>query len=152
MISGSRFLQQVETGFALVALFLGTEAIVPLLRSEAGYERDPVAGDPVMQAIWTVLYVVTLLLCGLRWRTTLRIALRNPALLCLIGLAVVSAIWSAAPVVTLRRDFVLVGMSLAGVLIGSRFSISRQIDLVAIALGTAAVLSLVFSLAQPAYG
>lgn len=144
--------RRIETGFAVVALILCSQAVLPLLRRESASEYDSIAGDPLAQGVWAILYVGALFLCAVRWKTSLRIALVDRLLLSLVGIAVLSATWSVEPQVTLRRVLALIGTSLVGVHLASRFTTYRQIELIAIALGIAAGLSVVFALALPSYG
>src|SRR6266498_2035816 len=103
-----------------MVLFISSEALGPLFRSESGADPDPMVGDPFMQAIWVIVYIACFCICALRWRTSLRTALRDRYLLALIGLAVLSVAWSSAPAVSLRRVVALLGTSLIGLYLASR--------------------------------
>jgi exopolysaccharide production protein ExoQ len=147
-------LSVIEGVFVVVALFLYSGALAQLLLSgnEAVADLDQTDGNPVMQVMWLGLYVGTSLLIALRWRTVLRVAMREPALWALVALALASVLWSADPALTMRRDFALVGTTLFGLYLAVRYPLRDQLRLFAWALGGAAVLSLLFAVALPAYG
>jgi len=149
-------------GFVVSVLLLSTGALLPLLRGEGGASVPPVPGgpsiappaegnDPMMQVMWTLVYALSLLLV-VRSKKYLHIATRDKLLLLLVGIAVVSVLWSAAPEVTLRRSAALVGTTLFGIYLAARYDLGELLRLLAWALGIAALLSLVFAIALPSYG
>ncbi|OGF53199.1 MAG: hypothetical protein A2Z21_05555 [Candidatus Fraserbacteria bacterium RBG_16_55_9] len=142
-----RFLENV---FVVLALFLFSEALLPVLRS--GVTWDPVQGDPALQAIWYGIYGVTLFLIALRGQQFIRAMLRDKLLLILMLIALISVFWSLAPEVTLRRSAALVATTLFAVYFAMRYTLKEQMRLLAWALFIAAALSLFFALALPAYG
>jgi exopolysaccharide production protein ExoQ len=148
----TKLLERLEKGFVLIALLLFSGALIPLLREEPGVIADSVKGDPVMQVILVGVYGVTLVLIALRWKQFVRVAAGDKLLLLLIGIALVSVLWSAASEVTLRRSAALVGTTLFGMYLATRYSVIEVIRLLAWALGMAALLSLLFALAVPSYG
>lgn len=99
-----------------------------------------------------MLYIVNLFLIIVRWRRFIYVATTDKFLLLLTGLALISALWSAAPIVTLRRSLALVSTTIFGVYLASRFSLKEQLRLLAWALGIAALLSLLFVVVPPHYG
>lgn len=121
------------------------------MRQKAGFVADPSQGDQVMQQFLFLVYVITFLLIVLRWKNVVRAVTREKFLLLLVGLAVLSIIWSAEPMITLRRSVSLLGTTLVGVYLATRYSLKEQLWLLAGTLGIAAVLSLLFSLAVPSY-
>lgn len=142
-----------ERGFAVLALFLFTGALLPLLLRESGASVDDLAaGNPVLRATYSSVHAVTLLLLAWRAREAARAALRHGMTLALVAMAVASVAWSAAPEITLRRSFALVGTTALGVYLASRWEARTLLRLLAVALGAAAALSLVFAVALPALG
>lgn len=141
----------VERWFLIFTLLFSTSPIIPLLRLVTDgavlYE-----GDPLMQSIWFAIYLVTLFLIILRWKQFIYIATKDKLLLLIIGLAIVSALWSADPLFALRRSIALVGTSIFGIYLASRYSLKEQLQLLAWALGIAALLSLLFVIVPPHYG
>ena len=144
---------RAEQGFAVLALFLFTGALLPLLLKESGASVDDLsAGNPVLRLVYTSVHGVTLSLLAWRWRDSARAALRHWPTLALVALAVASVAWSDAPDVTLRRSFALVGTTALGIWLAARFPAATLLRLLAAALGLVAVLSLVFAVALPALG
>ncbi|NJR74101.1 MAG: O-antigen ligase family protein [Scytonema sp. CRU_2_7] len=76
----------------------------------------------------------------------------EPLLMLLLAIALVSVLWSFAPMVTLRRSVALVGTTFFGVYLATRYSLKEQLQLLAWTLGIAALLSFLFALAPPHLG
>lgn len=145
-------LHRGEGLFAVAGLFLFSGALVPLLLSESGVDLSPDGGNYLLRGIYTCIYAGSLFLVAVRWRRSLAVALRSWATIALVGLAALSVAWSAAPDLTLRRSFALVGTTAFGVLLAERYDTRQLLKLLAVTLGIAAVMSLAFSVALPSYG
>jgi len=142
-----------EKGFAVLVLLLTAGALInSLLYQESEFGSYTIEGDPSIQAMWLAIYGVTLLLLVLRWKHFIGVATSNKLLLLLLGIALISVLWSAVPEVTLRRSVALAGTTLFGVYLAARFSLSEQLRLVAWALGIAALTSFVVALILPSFG
>jgi O-antigen ligase len=144
-------LRLFEKEFAIFVLFFSTAPIIPLFRiaTEGDILYD---GDPLIQVIWIVIYLVNTLLILLRWRRFVYVAKKNKLLLFITGLALVSVLWSADPIVTFRRSVALVGTTTFGIYLASRYSFKEQLKLLAWALGIAMLLSPLFVIVPPHYG
>lgn len=142
----------MERAFVVVSLLLLSGAFIPLLRLQSGFVPDPVQGDPLMQTILLAVYGATPLLLLRNRRAAMAVARRDKILWVLIGLAVLSALWSRAPAVTLRRSVALVGTTLLGIYFAGRYEMEEQLRLLAWAVGIAVVASLLFGFMLPAYG
>lgn len=149
---GARSNAPAERFFAGLVLFLFTDALLPLMRREAGVTVDLAQGDRVSQMIWLGVYGVTFLLAAIHWRVVVRSLFQGRQLILLVAIALASALWSVAPAVTVRRGIALVGTTLFGVYFAARFTLSQQIRILAGTLATIAVLSLVVALAMPWIG
>ena len=151
-ISLTKFKDAIERIFVFIVLQLFSGAIIQVISKVSGVAVDSVSGDPKMQILWSGIYLITFLLTFRQWKQFIHVALRNKLLLLLIGIALVSFLWSAAPQVTLRRSVALVGTTLFGVYLATRYSPSQLLRLLAWTFGIGAVLSIVFALALPEYG
>ncbi len=151
-ISLTKVKDTIEYIFAFLVLQLFSGAIIQVLSKASGVAADQVGGDPKMQILWSGIYLITLLLILRQWKQFIRVASRNKLLVLLIGIALVSFLWSAAPQVTLRRSIALVGTTLFGVYLVVRYSPSELLRLIAWTFGIGAVLSVIFALALPEYG
>lgn len=140
----------LEKGFVGLAFLLFTDGLpLHLFRPKGG---DLSQGDPLTQLILFWVYAITLFLILPYWKQAVRAVMKEKLLLLLVAIALVSVIWSGAPMLTLRRSAALLGTTLFGMYFGTRYSLGEQLRLLAWTLGTAAVLSLVFALVLPIYG
>jgi O-antigen ligase len=158
----AKLLPVVERSFVVLVLFLSTGALLPILFRErttvigstgvGGTVGDVAQGDIVTQIIWSGIYIVTLLLILMRWKSFVRVATRDKLLLLLVGIALVSVLWSAAPELTIRRSAALVGTTLFGAYVAARYSMSELLRLLAWGISIAALFSIIFALVFPSYG
>lgn len=140
-----------EKGFASFVLFFSTAPLIPLFRVVT--EGSIIAnGDPLIQPIWFVIYLINLFLIILRWRRFIYIVKKNKIFLLITGLAVVSALWSADSILTLRSSMTLLFTNIFAIYLTMRYSFKEQLQLLAWALGIAALLSLLFVIVPPYYG
>ena len=145
----------LEKAFAVVVLFLSTSALIQLLLYPEGVEAggyDPAEGNPVSQVMWIGIYGITFLLILARRKQFILTATKARLLLFLVAIALLSVLWSTAPEVTVRRDIALVGTTMIGLYLATRYSLNELLRLLAWAMGLAALLSLAFGLALPSYG
>lgn len=105
-----------------------------------------------MQALWAGVYVITVGLVLVRVREFVQAARADKLLVLLIGLVLMSVLWSDAPAVSVRRSVALMGTTMFGVYLAARFRIGELLQLLAWTFGIAAMLSLFFALALPRYG
>jgi O-antigen ligase len=140
--------------FVVAVLLLSTNALLPLLLygGSGGLESSAQGNDILTQLTWLTIYGVTFLLFIVRGRQCFHVATRDKLLLLLIGIAIVSILWSAEPSGTMRRSVALVGTTSFGVYLATRYGTGELLRLLAWALGISALLSLVFALALPSYG
>jgi exopolysaccharide production protein ExoQ len=138
-----------EKVFVVMTLFLSTTALVPLL-SEDG--ESGFAEDPYSPLLFLGVYMVTVLLILVKRRSFLRVAQKDIWIWLVVGIALASALWTIAPEVTLRRAILLMGTTLFGVYLSVRYTMREQLQLLAVSLGIAIVLSFLFAITLPAYG
>lgn len=141
-----------EKLFSVGVMLLATWAIVPLLRLETrqyDLQSYVTEGDPVAQAIWTVIYAAALLLILRRSWRVLASAMQDRALLVLHALIAVSVIWSESPEISVKRAAALFGTTLLGLYFATRYTRSDLVRLLAWALGVAIALSVVTAIVWP---
>jgi O-antigen ligase len=141
-----------EKVFAVTGLFLSTYAVISLIRKQNGAAFDPFEGDIIIQALWVGIYAITFFLILKHRRQVIRVAFLDKFLWLLLGLAFASIAWSGAPVVTLRRCAALLCTTAFGVYLAARYTREELLKLLLWALGSCAVLSIVFALLLPSYG
>jgi len=115
---------------------------------------DPV--DPTVSAsvrnYYFPIYGLVLALGLTRPGALLSAIVRTPLLVLLIGVTFLSAAWSIAPDVTIRRSVAVMFTTLAGVVIAGRFGWRRFTEVLAAAFAVVVALCFVFALALPSYG
>ncbi len=142
----------LEKGFVVLALLLYAGAVVPLLHQSGPTRAEGAEDDLLMQGALLCVYGISFCLVAVRWRRFVYVAAGDKLLLSLVGIALISFVWSAAPGVTLQRGVALLGTTLFGAYLATRYTLREQLRLLARALGMAAVLSIAFALALPSYG
>jgi exopolysaccharide production protein ExoQ len=141
----------LEAVFCVAGIFLLSGAVFPLMLRVQGVALTS-DSIPLLRNIGLAVYLGSMLLAAVRWRSVAIVARRHPLTLALVLLAVVSTAWSVDPATTLRRSFALFGTTLFGLYLAARYNVRGMLKLLATALGIAAVMSVVAAVALPAYG
>lgn len=139
----------VEKGFTVSCLIMSTGA---LTAARGITTTGEVQSDSLLQIIWLVIYTLTLLLLIALRKSVFKVVARDKFLWVLMGIILFSTLWSTAPQVTLRRAVALVGTTLFGVYLATRYKINEQLRLLAWAFGICAILSLLVAIAIPSFG
>jgi exopolysaccharide production protein ExoQ len=104
-------------------------------------------------SLWQLgIYILTFFFLFARFKTVIRPALRDPFLWALAVLVVSSFLWSDLPEISRKYGFMAFETTVFGLYMASRFSLKEQVQLVACALGIAAVFSLLYTLGRPGSG
>jgi exopolysaccharide production protein ExoQ len=143
--------------FVVLVLMLAAEALFALLQPPGAAEQDPGTldlgqGNAIVQMVWLGVYGVTLLLLLPRLKQLMYFITTDKLLLLLMIIALLSVLWSVAPDLTLRRSVALVGTTLFGTYLAMRYRPIELLQLLALALGLIALLSLMVALVLPSYG
>ncbi|WP_300545193.1 O-antigen ligase family protein [Maricaulis sp.] len=143
-----KFAGIIEGGLTVLCLFLFSQGLIgPLFADPA----DP-ESSAVLRLIWLPVYAITLGLAAVRPGAILRTLVSNGLLLAVVGLALVSVMWSIDPDTTLRRAFALIMTTLFGLWLASRWHWREMILLIATTFGILAALSTFMALAVPSLG
>ena len=142
-ISQQTELALFEKGFSVFTWLFFSNGIATMLNEELKYLRPMRYG----------ILMVALLLVIVRWKGTLRAIAKGWLLWPLIGLMILSANWSISPVYTSEsiRGEVL-PTTVFALYFASRFNMREQMQILAVALGIGAVLSLFYAIAIPEVG
>lgn len=154
-ISKTKLKDTLEWLFAFFGLQLSTGAIITAVKTASvtdEYAALSPESDPVLRAIWFLVYGISACLLCLRWKQFIRVTKRDIFLVLLVGIAIASIFWSASPEFTLRRSGLLLGTTLFGVYIATRYTTSEIMQLIVWTLSIGAVLSVMFAIALPQYG
>lgn len=141
-----------ECVFAVAALLLFSDALLPLLVEGSGGSIRLREGNPLLRASFAAVHGTALLLVLVHARGVVRAALAHPFAPVLVALALASVAWSDDPDLTLRRGAALAATTAFGLYLAARFSLRSLLRLLGWALGVAAVLSLAFALLLPGLG
>lgn len=151
-ISLSKLGGSIEYIFVFIVLQLCSGAILQVLLKKSGAAGDNLNGNLTLQILWLAIYIIAILLALRQWKKFIYIITRNQLLLLLIGIVLFSIFWSAAPQVSIRRSVALVGTTLIGMYLATRYSPSQLLRLIAWTFSIGAILSVVFTLTFPVYG
>lgn len=149
-------LQLAEQCFVVFALINFTQGLFPILfeiSTGVGVASNTSSeGIFALQIPFYFIYIVTCCLIFIRWKNFIYAVTKSKLLLLFVTIAQASMLWSDEPSVTLRRSSAALGTTLFGLYFATRFNLKEQLHLLAWAFGIAAVSSLIFTLAFPAYG
>lgn len=110
------------------------------------------SGSGIQQAIWTLTYVVSILGLYVERRRAWPLIRNSWPIVALIGLIVVSSVWSDYHAISLKRALELVGTSASAYFIAVHFNLFEFLEGWVAATATAAVASLSLILAVPSRG
>ncbi|MTJ08756.1 O-antigen ligase [Anabaena sp. UHCC 0204] len=149
----NKLLVFAEKGFTVAVLLVYSGAILLLLLSGGAQENEFVEFDSsLIRIINFLIYIVTFLLLGLRWKNTLYFLSKDRWLFLLVVLAAISMLWSFEKGTTLKDSITLIGSSLFGLYFASRYTLKQQLNLLGWTYGIIVVLSFIFAVALPKYG
>lgn len=147
----SKLAKILERVFVCLVLHIMAHGYLTLSSLSTDNVKNYTGGDAGNQVFWFGIYFITFCLVAVRWKRFIRVAMADKLLLLLVGIAVASVVWSVAPEVTLRRSVGLVGTTLFGMYLPTRYTPQEQLRLLAWTLGTGAVFSLLLGIALPGY-
>jgi exopolysaccharide production protein ExoQ len=139
-----------EKIFVTICLFLSTSGLVPVLLDSENATGIP--ADPYSPIFFSGIYLVTLLLILARRRAFSYVVVKDVWIWLLVGLALASILWTVAPDMTPRRSFLLLGTTLFGIYLATRYSLREQLYLLAGTLSIVIFLSIIFAITLPFYG
>jgi exopolysaccharide production protein ExoQ len=153
----------LEYIFTIASLILYTGGIVNVIATDGMSEGDLDVGGAatdsskfaIVKILYPITYLIALLLLS---RTTGKssklsiIILKNFPVVLLVGLAVLSTVWSELPEMTISRSFALVGTTIFGIYLANRYSLRQQLVLLSHTFLAIICLSIVFMVALPQYG
>ncbi len=142
--------KHIDSCFAVIAIFLLTGALTPLLLSSSIEEAELTEGSLWLQVQWSLIYLITIILL---FRNDLSGKLKFFAaekwLLALLLTALVSFLWSEYPGTSLRRTIGILGSTFFGYFLAVRFTLKEALKLISIGLMLTLVVSILFSFIAP---
>lgn len=141
-----------EKAFTVLVLLFSTGAFLTSLQGPHDPSLGARTGNALTNAMWSLIYLITFFLLKTRCAFARGSFTGASLLLLLVGIALASISWSDAPVLTALRSIALIGTTLAGLYLATRYSLKQQVRLLGVTFGIAAALSLLFALVVPSYG
>lgn len=141
-----------EGCFAILMLLYLSSGLTGFLSGDSPLNLWRVEDNPLLLAIQTVMYAVTLGFVVLHWRKFTTALQSSGWVVALAFFAIASTLWSSDPGFTLRRSLVVVATTVFGIYFGSRFDLRRQLRLLGWMFIVLAVLSTACALCTPQYG
>lgn len=138
----------IELSVLFIALILFSGGVLPrLVASEQTAE-----GSPILRLVWLPIYALTL--AAMIWRAggVIRTAMRLPFLIALMGLALISFLWSIDPALSQRRGVAIFMTCAAGLFIGAHYDWNTLLRLFGLTWLTVAALSFLTALLVPSFG
>jgi O-antigen ligase len=143
-----------EQIFTVVSLLHYSGGPVSLILTGGSGDVVSSAGNDnsLVKLLFFLIYVVTFFLLVARWKKVIYLIRKDRVIGVLMGMVFVSLLWSVAPTSTLIRAFALVGTTLFGIYLATRYSMRQQLQMLAWMFCIAIVLSLLFGVILRNYG
>jgi exopolysaccharide production protein ExoQ len=144
----------LEQAFAILTLIIYSGGILTLITSGGTGEAEVAVtyDTSAIRIFYFSIYLITFLLLVLRWRRVLALISRDKNMWILICLPLMSLLWSFDRSATLKDSFTIIGSSIFGLYLATRYSLREQLNLLAIAGSVSICLSMFFALFLPTYG
>jgi O-antigen ligase len=147
-----RFAEQAFTVLSLLH-YAGGPLVVILSGGQSQGDKITQTFDPIpVRLLFILIYVITFILLVVRWKKVLYLISKDKFIWSLVALAVLSILWSANSTITQTRIIGLIGTSLFGVYLATRYTLEQQLKILGWTFGISLVLSLVFIVLLPQYG
>lgn len=144
-----------EKIFTVVSLLHYTGGPLAVILSGGASEGNNSVEIPdyaLIQFLFFINFTISFFLLVLRWKKTIKTLRQGKHITVLLGLCFISLLWSAAPTVTLVRSIAILGTSLFGIYLATRYSLKEQLQLLAWTFGIVIVFSIIFAVFLPKYG
>ncbi|CAN5348814.1 O-antigen ligase [soil metagenome] len=140
----------------VIAAWLGS--LICLLMFSQGWEapltgyKPNAADSAILRNAFLPVYGVVIVMLAARAGDLPKLALREPLVLALLGLAALSTLWSVDPSATTRRVVALAFTTLAGMAIAQRWSWRALAELIGTSFAFWGVISFALGVAKPDWG
>lgn len=145
----------LEQGFTVLALMLYSGGPLNVILS-GGFsqgEREVAPSDfTLTRSLFLLTYGVFSLLLLLRWEKVLTVLRRDRTISVLVGLVMASVLWSDFPAISLKESIALIGTTLFGLYLATRYSPRQQLQLLGWTFAVIVGLSFMYAIAIPKYG
>lgn len=142
-------IEHLFNGFSLVLL---TGGMIPFIRTLMGFDINSTEGDVIFQIIFSLIFLISILLIIIRQQKAINLIKNDKFLILLLLLTLLSIFWSPAPGISMKRIIAVLGTSVYGYYLASRYNLNQFLNLISCSLAFISVLSLVTILLIPEYG
>lgn len=153
----NKYFLLAEKWFGTLSIIIYSGGPFPLILSGGFGEGmiDPTP-DPTdyskLTALFFLNYIVTIGLLTIRWKKSLHVFTKQWPVWLLVGLALISIIWSFNTKTTPNRSIALAGSTLFGFYLAARYSIRDQLKLLALSFTVIIIMSFLMAIIIPEYG
>jgi O-antigen ligase len=152
-----KLLRFTEHAFTVFSLLHYSGGPLVVILSGGANEGDAEGGssssdNSLVLVLFFVIYLVTFFLLILRWKKVLYVLSKDRFIWLLMAFVVASILWSTNPAKTISRSIALIGTTLFGLYLASRYSMKQQLQIFGWMYGIAIVLSFVFGVGLRQYG
>lgn len=141
-----------EHMYAAIVVFLSANTLVPFLRGTTSFAEDAQESGLLIQAVWLTMYVLAVLLFAFGRKRPGLLPSIHPAIWLLTGLAILSISWSENPSLTIQRSAALLGTTVVGIHLASRYALDELAVLLARLILVIGVISAAFVVLAPEIG
>ena len=145
-------IRSFEHIFAVISLILYSQGFFPIIIGGNSFQSKGDVDSFVLRVAFLFIYAMTIALLAFRRQRTLAFLGTNTWVLFLFAIATISITWSSIPHVAFRKVIALIGSSLFGLYLGSRYSFKEQLKIYGWVYGISVTCSLIFALLLPKYG
>jgi O-antigen ligase len=150
------WLRLIERVFAIFSIIIYSGGFLSLIRVSGASEGETdflnAADSPFTLITFQAIYLITFFLLILRWKKAIHFVKQDKLIWCLVGFGLISFIWSFDPRITLVRGIALLGSSMFGLYLASRYSLKEQMELLGYSFAVIVFLSFILALGLPKYG
>ncbi len=151
-----KLLLLAEQGFTVLSLMIYTGGPLTVILSGGASEGEAAFTDAndnsLIKLILLLNYLISFFLLIIRWKKVLCMLSKDRFIWVIVGFAVASILWSYSPDKTLARVLALVGTTLFGLYLTTRYTLKQQLQLLGWMFCLVIVLSFIFGLALRQYG
>ncbi len=154
----NKYLRVAEQGFVIISAIFYTSGPLPLILSGGagqGIMEDVIVeptDNTLLQLCFFCNYLISLILLALRWKKAVYVLSKDWTVWSLMLLALISLSWSSTPALTKIRSIALVGTTLFGLYLASRYTIREQLKLLGWTFMAIVILSFAFAIFIPHFG
>jgi exopolysaccharide production protein ExoQ len=150
----NKILKIIEYPFSILSLMLYTGGPLTLILSGGVSEGETSSkGDNfLIKATFLLIYIITFSLLLLRWKKVVYVLSKDYYIISLLLVVTGSILWSINSDITTTRSIAIVGTSLFGIYLASRYTLKEQVILLGWTFTVIAILSLLLIVVSPKFG